>query len=486
MAYDWLKGVSDRYDVIVIGSGLAGLTAANRLAKAGRSVLLLEQHYQFGGLATWFTRKGGHTFDISLHGFPAGMVKSCRKYWTREIADLIVPLRDIRFSNPQFEVRTPFTRDDYTRVLVDQLGVERARVESFFGCLEGMSFYDRSRETTGGMFERFFPGRGDVHRLLLEPIAYANGSTLEDPAVTYAIVFTNFMGDGVHTFRGGSDRIVSMMAEELRGRGVELRKRVLVERILIEERGGRKVAAGVVARGGRAIRARAVLCNAGLKNTIFRLAGEENLPPDYVAAARAVRLNSSSCQVYLGIRKGESIPRVGDLIFASDSARFSTGELTDLHTTSRAFSMYYPESRPGGDRYTIVASINATYADWIGLSDGDYEREKQRVTDEALAALERFIPGVRGKIDWMEAATPRTIERYTTHLAGASFGTKFEGLQVSMDLPMHLPGLYHAGSVGIIMSGWLGTMNYGVMVAHKIERGLEAAGGSGSVWPGSG
>ncbi len=79
---------------------------------------------------------------------------------------------------------------------------------------------------------------------------------------------------------------------------------------------------------------------------------------------------------------------------------------------------------------------------------------------------------MRGKIDWMEAATPRTIERYTTHWGGTSFGTKFEGLKVSMDLPEKIPGLYHAGSVGIIMSGWLGTINYGVIVANKIDRQL--------------
>ena len=53
---------------------------------------------------------------------------------------------------------------------------------------------------------------------------------------------------------------------------------------------------------------------------------------------------------------------------------------------------------------------------------------------------------------------------------GTSFGTKFEGLKVSMDLSEKLPGLFHAGSVGIIMSGWLGTINYGVITANKIDK----------------
>jgi len=470
MAYDWLKGVADEYDVIVIGSGLGGLTGANVLAKAGHRVLLVEHHYQYGGLATWFTRKGGHIFDISLHGFPVGMIKSCRKYWTREIADSIVQLKDIRFVNPQMDVWTTFTREDYTRVLVEQFGLEREHVEKFYEYLRGMNFYDNNTETTGEMLERFFPGRSDVKRLLMEPIAYANGSTLDDPAITYGIVFSNFMGSGVYTFRGGSDLLIEKMTDELRKNGVELRKKVLVERILVEDRGGTKVACGIVAKGGRVIRAKAVLSNANIKNTIFRLAGAENFSSGYAAAANAVRINSSSCQVYLGIRKGESIPHIGDLVFTSESPKFSSTELTNRHTTSRTFSVYYPDTRPGSDRYTVVASINGEYADWNGLSDAEYAAEKERLVEESITALERYIPGVRALIDWKEAATPRTIERYTTHFGGTSFGTKFEGLKVSMDLSEQLPGLYHAGSVGIIMSGWLGTINYGVITANKVDR----------------
>ena len=472
MAYDWLKGVADEYDVIVIGSGLGGLTGANVLAKAGHKVLLLEHHYQFGGLATWFTRKGGHIFDISLHGFPVGMIKSCRKYWTKEIADAIVQLKDIRFVNPQMDVWTTFTREDYTRVLVEQFQLDPAHVEKFYDYLRGMNYYDNNPETTGQMLERFFPGRDDVKRLLMEPIAYANGSTLNDPAITYGSVFSNFMGSGVYTFRGGSDVLIEKMIAELKHNGVEVRKKVLVDKILVEERDGRKVACGIVASSGRVIRAKAVLSNASIKNTIFRLAGEASFPAGYVADAQAVRINSSSCQVYLGIRKGETLPHIGDLVFTSGNPKFSSEELTDFHTTSRTFSMYYPDTRPGSDRYTVVVSLNGRYGDWQKLGDEEYEREKNRLIEEAIVTLEKFIPGVRGKIDWKEAATPRTIERYTTHMGGTAFGTKFEGLKVSMDLPEKLPGLYHAGSVGIIMSGWLGTINYGVIVANKIDQAL--------------
>ena len=42
MPRDFLKGAADEYDVVVIGSGLAGMTSANILGRAGHRVLLLE------------------------------------------------------------------------------------------------------------------------------------------------------------------------------------------------------------------------------------------------------------------------------------------------------------------------------------------------------------------------------------------------------------------------------------------------------------
>ena len=87
----------------------------------------------------------------------------------------------------------------------------------------------------------------------------------------------------------------------------------------------------------------------------------------------------------------------------------------------------------------------------------------------SILTTEKHVPGARERIDHVEAATPRTFAFYTQAPAGTSFGTKFEGLQVSFDLPQQIEGLYHAGSVGIIMSGWLGAANYGAICANKVD-----------------
>ena len=57
----------------------------------------------------------------------------------------------------------------------------------------------------------------------MEPITYANGSTLEDPAISYGIVFSNFMSKGVFTFEGGTDELIGLMHDELRKNGVDVR-----------------------------------------------------------------------------------------------------------------------------------------------------------------------------------------------------------------------------------------------------------------------
>ena len=333
--------------------------------------------------------------------------------------------------------------------------------------------------TTRELFERFFPGRTDVVRLLMEPITYANGSTLEDPALTYGIVFSNFMSKGVYTFQGGTDRLIAMMEAELRKNGVEIVTNTDATHIEVD--GGRVCGVrfadstlpgcGKSSLAGQTSACRAVVSNGNLLSTILEMVDAKYWDRSFLEQTQAVRINNSSTQVYIGFRPEYMVDESnGDLLFTSVASEFDAKLLLSRQITSRTFSFYYPKTRPQlPPRCSVVASTNANFCDWNALSPEAYEASKKELIEETIVHLEKYIPDAREQIDWTEAATPRTFARYTKHRGGASFGTKYEGLVISRALPEQIAGLYHAGSVGIIMSGWLGAVNYGVIVANDVD-----------------
>ena len=461
--------MDNHVDILVAGGGLAGLTAANRLAQSGHKVLLVEQHSMIGGLATYFKRKG-HIFDVALHGFPVGMKKSLRKYWGKEFAERVIQVKSIRFDNPQFQLDTTFDTTDFTSKLVNAFHLPQDTVNAFFAALEGMNYYDNNPDTIRTLFNRYFPNRTDVWRFLLEPITYANGSGLDEPAIAYGIVFGNFMSQGVYTFLGGTDLMLSMMKEQLIKNGVQLETNARLEKVLISNG---KIEGAIV--NGKAIKCRAVVFNGNIKRLVSEIAGEENFSREFLDGFAKVRLSNSSCQVYIGIKPGEKIPYIGDLVFSSEYPEYDTQALLSPHITSRTFSVYYPEIRPGSDQYSIVASMNANYSDWDSLPPDQYQKRKQYLIDNTLDILERKLPNIRKIADYIETSTPCTFQRYTGHACGATFGTKFEGLDYSMNMQKQVAGLFHTGSVGIIMSGWLGAANYGVITANEVDKYLHLA-----------
>ncbi len=410
------------------------------------------------------------------------MVKSCRRYWSQEIADSIVQLDGVRFDNPMFSLWTSFTRDDFTKQLIEKFKLEPRVVNEFFDTARGMNFYDDQGMTTGELFEKFFPGREDVIRLLMEPITYANGSTLEDPAISYGIVFSNFMSKGVFTFQGGTDKLIGQMHEELKKSGVDIRINCDAKRINVER--GKVVSVEVDAKGAtHTIRTDAVVSNANVRQTIFELVGEEKFDRGFIDDAKAVRLNNSSTQVYMAMQEGDllDVQELGDLLFSSTAPEFRTEALLSRDITSRTYSLLLPQDPPARRPAVPGGEQHQRQLRRLGRPAGGRVPGEQAgpVRDDARRARQVRARHPRADGPRRGVARRGASEHYTHHPAGASFGTKFEGLAVSRALPQQITGLYHAGSVGIIMSGWLGAMNYGVIVANEVDNQL-MTGGSAS------
>ena len=131
------------------------------------------------------------------------------------------------------------------------------------------------------------------------------------------------------------------MKDILKANGVDIFNYAQVEKIIIE--GGRSK--GVIVNGHR-LEANVVLSNAGLRNTTDRLIGLEHFESKFVEEIKSVRLSTSSCQVYMGIKEGETLEDIGELFFTSKYPSYDADALCSFRPSSRTFSFYYPKTRP--------------------------------------------------------------------------------------------------------------------------------------------
>ncbi len=488
------------WDVIVIGSGLGGLTAGAYLAALGRRTLVLEQHYVAGGNAHVFRRMKKFEFDVGVHyvgdcgpggalpSILAGLGLDSRVEWLE-----LDPEGFDTLLFPGLTVKVPKGWENYRHNLVQALPDDETAIHRCLDILEAVSrgqpphFQEWAMRPLSDLFDACAVGPRARAVIAAENGDYATPPS-RTPVVLQAGLLAGYL-KGAFYPRGGGQVIPAALVESIRANGGDLRTRARVERILVED--GR--VAGVRLESGEELRAPVVVSNADLKRTMLDLVGPAHLAPATVERIRQFRMALPAFVVYLGldIDLRDTMPRTNYWYYDTFDletmyAQASTGRIPD-HTFFfiSVGSVKDPDSESiapkGFSSLEIMSLVPADHRIWSvaeGPAAGEryhrnraYRDLKDQLTDHLIEAAEHVIPGLRGHIVWKEAATPVTHERYTLSTGGTSYGIELSVDQFGPHRPSpktEIEGLYLAGASTVFGHGIAGVMRGGVGTAGMI------------------
>jgi phytoene dehydrogenase-like protein len=309
------------------------------------------------------------------------------------------------------------------------------------------------------------------------------------PTVLAAGIIDHFMRGAFYP-EGGGQVIAGRLVEAIRAYGGEVWTRTPVRRVRVE-RG--RVAGVELARGG-AIDAPVVVSNADLKRTVCELAGEQHFPVETVQRVRSYRMALPIFVVYLGLDVdlgAEGFPNTNLLMWGSYDFEAIYAEL-EAGRIPEADPFYLtvptikdPANRrlapPGHSNVLLMTLVPRDYALWhvdpeaarTGAyhRDAEYWRRKDALMERLIDEAERFIPHLRRHIDWQEAATPPTQERFTWSTGGTSCGIEYACDQMGpMRMGPHteVPGLYLAGASTPSGHGISSVLRSGVLAAAAV------------------
>ena len=486
----------DPYDVVVIGAGYGGATAAALLAHAGRRVALVEKTPRAGGKTQTLDRKGYRYEMFGAVGIPA---VDSRFHELVEMlgldVELLIPEGEqaaVRYRSPGGEWRllrselrqsgSPEELDNLKRVFGSTDEDVAALGEFYLGMLAltddevaaldevGMAEYMAPYGLAPGLQSQIFATLNMLFVVAVDRLAASEA----------VLVLRNMVLGGAGRFhKGGYGRVAEACAELVTERGGRYLTSTRVRRIVTE--GGRAV--GVETDEG-VLRARAVVSNAGIQPTVLGLAGSDHFPADYVERVRALEPSWSIA----GIRYVFDT-RVFDAaltpVFSDqswlDQARFDAmcaGEWPDVPLIAIDVASEFDASlvaEPGHQ----VANIQVFVPPDPG--DGHGAEVTAQSVRRAQAVLDELYPDLRAHTLRTEPYGPRQISRMTRDATVAGAGGEAVGLaqvvgQVGRSKPdarTPLPGLYLVGcDAGGRGSGTHQAVDSGFNVAAMVDTDL--------------
>ena len=479
------------YDVIVIGAGMGGLACAALLSKWGYRTLVLEQHYLVGGYYSSFERSGfrfnagameitglweGGPFDLFLRELGLkredyfttnsyhyrlgdwriepfesleGLIEQLSRLFPGEVEAIDSFFADAQRAHDEWFLDGRLYGSPPPPELIAQVfGEERLREDM----VRRGHYYDWLTKSWGQKLNDHFSGDGVrtlldflVNHLPLEPGRTPAEAVLRDIA---------FLRYGSFYPKSGAQKLSDALRDAIRSRGGEVLLRRRAEEIVTRE--GSVI--GVRA-GDKLFQSPIVVSNSCIKNTVLDLLDPAAVQGSYVSAVQGIEMQESYAMVFLGADLDlGGYPTMMRVLDAEHDEFFM------VNINSNADPTYAPE---GQASITVIGP--ARYEDYPPRGTPEYPRRKEAMAARLIQQAEGLIPGLAQHIAVQDAATPRTLERYTLAPKGSGEGIFWSTEVARPWFKTPVEGLYLAGSSTHPGAGVELALMSGVICANDID-----------------
>jgi all-trans-retinol 13,14-reductase len=505
----------DRFDAIVVGGGIGGLTAAAILARHGQSVLVLDQQSVAGGNATIFRRRA-YEFDVGLH-----YVGDCGEGGLLPRLLRCAGVDDVRFREmdrdgfetyvfPGLTFRVPASLDLFRERLLAVAPREVRGVDRYLRYLRevwslvplvvrptlagGLARLPRARlalrhafATLGELFDAC--GLGPELRAILAGQSNDYGLPPSQVSASYHALMVMHYALGAYYPEGGGQVLSDRLAAAIEAAGGTILLASLVTRIVVE--GG--AVQGVTIRshdlGERTVRAPLVISNADFRRTVLELVGPDHFPRATVQSVRRSVMGPALSVLFVVVDRDlvrEGVPNSNYWWFPDFDTEAQYREVEHGRFATHAYLSFAtlkdpenPRIAPRGQtNFQVMTVVPADLAAWGttagAASSGEYRQSaaylaaKERLAEQLLAAAERVFPGIARAVVFREVATPVTHARYTASTGGSAYGLALVPSQV-----LHHRSTARTAVRGLLVCG--ASQRYGHGIFGAMLNGMAAA-----------